>query len=383
MQSSAVRNPITVLHTEWACGWGGQEMRVLRESVAFQARGLRMLIACQPGSPLMTQAQAAGVPAVPLRMRKGPDPSAILKIMSIIRREAVDVVHTHSSVDAWKCGFGAKLMGVPVVRSRHLGTPSRPGPVNRFLYGCLADRVITSGQSIKDALVRNNRIDPERIVSIPAGVDVDRFHPGVDGTAVRRELSVGTDEFVVMTLDVMRRDKGHSYLIEAVKSLSDEMPVRLLMLGTGPQEQNLRRMVADLGLEGRVRMLGYRGDVPACIAAADCVVLASTANEATSQVIPQAQAMRKPVISTNVGGLGEVVTHQRTGVVVPPASADALADSIRWIFRNAEAARELAVNGHRQVHERFTFERMISDTEAVYRTVISASRTLRACPAGT
>lgn len=357
---------ITLLHTEWARGWGGQEIRVLQESLEFQRRGYRVLIACQPDGQLFARASEAGLPVFALKLRKGPGLGAVLKAMSIIKRENVDLVHTHSSVDAWKCGLAGKLLGIPVVRSRHLSTPIHPGRLNRFLYSVLADRVITSGQAIKDAMVARNGVPAKRIVSVPAGIDEKRFTPQVSGAAVRREFGIAERDFLVVIVAVLRRWKGHEYLVPAIKALSEHLPLRLLIVGAGPQEHNLRTLVSDLGLENHVFMAGHRQDVPACMAAADCVVLTSTGNEATSQVIPQAQAMKKPVIATDVGGLAEVVTDRQTGLLVPPRDPAALALAIRWLHDHPAEAAAMAEQGYRHTLRHFTFDKMIADTEAVY-----------------
>jgi hypothetical protein len=160
---------INILHTEWSKGWGGQEIRVVAESVAFRGRGYQVTIACQPDSLILPRAQEAGIPVIPLVQTKGLRPAGVLKAMRIIRAHRFDLVHTHSSVDAWNFGLAARFLGVPVVRSRHLSTRISRGPLSYLLYMKLADRVITSGQAIKDVMVERNRMRPERIVSIPPG----------------------------------------------------------------------------------------------------------------------------------------------------------------------------------------------------------------------
>lgn len=356
----------TILHTEWAPGWGGQEIRVLSESIAFQKRGYRMLIACRPDGQLYIKAQEAGIPVISLKLKKGLSLGAVFETMRIIKREGVDLVHTHSSVDAWRCGLAAKLLGIPVVRSRHLSTPIKRGPFSRFLYMKLADRVITSGQAIKDAMVSRNGMDAKRIVSVPAGVDEKKFSPEIDGNSIRREFGIADNDFLVVIVAVLRGWKGHRYLVEAIHELKDTLPVKLLIAGDGPQRDNLQRLILDLDLEDKVFLAGHRTDVPACIAAADCAVLPSTGHEATSQFIPQAQAMRKPVVATNAGGLSEVVLDGQTGLLVPPHDVAALAKALRWIFENPADAATMAERGRIRCLQNFTFDKMIRDTESVY-----------------
>jgi glycosyltransferase involved in cell wall biosynthesis len=362
------------LHTEWSGGWGGQEMRIVAESVALRARGHKMAIACQPDSEILRQAKAESLPTIPMRIRKGLDVAGIAHCIQAIRAQGINIVHTHSSPDAWTCGIAARLAGVPVVRSRHLSTPVKPGWSTRLVYGRLADRVITSGQAIRDHLIQMNALNAGRIVSIPAGIDVQRFAPVAESHAVRRELGFADADFVVGIVAVLRSWKGHADLVDAVHRLAAEnVPAKLLIVGAGPQEDALRRKVGQLGMDNRVLMTGYRTDVPRLIGAMDCSVLPSTRNEATSQALPQAMAMKVPVIATAVGGLPEVVIHQQTGLLIAPGDPDALCGALLWVHQHPAAAKQMAERGCAHVHANFTVERMVDQTEAVYRD-LSANR---------
>ena len=294
--------------------------------------------------------------------------------MRMIRTHHIDLVHTHSSVDAWNFGLAARLLGVPVVRSRHLSTRISRSPSSYVLYMMLADRVITSGQAIKEVMVKRNKMRPGRIVSIPAGIDETRFLPSVDASGVRKEFGLRDGDFVVGIVAVLRNWKGHRYLIEAVAQLLRQgVPIKLLIVGAGPQEGNLRRMIHDKGLDGVVIMTGHRQDVPSLMKAMQCVALPSTDNEATSQVLPQAMAMKVAVIATDVGGLAEVVINHDTGLLVPPRDTNALAAAIRWIYEHPREARQMAEKGYEHALANFTFDRMIERTEQVYLDVLKSA----------
>lgn len=362
---------LKILHTEWSRGWGGQEMRIVAESVAFMKRGYRMMLVCQPDALIRSRAEEAGIPVIVFPQKKGLRPATVLRAMRIIRDQGVNVVHTHSSVDAWNFGLASRLLGVPVVRSRHLSTTISRSPFSYLLYMKLADRVITSGRAIKDEMVRRNRMRPERLVSIPAGIDEKRFNPSVDPQPVMQEMGFAEDDFVVGIVAVLRIWKGHVYLIQAVADLARRgVPIKLLVVGEGPQQQNLQALIRNEGLEHIVRMAGYRKDVPAFMAAMDCLVLPSTENEATSQVLPQAMAMKRPVIATDAGGLAEVVIDRETGLLVPPRDSSALRDAILWVYEHPAEAEQLAERGYRHCLDQFTFDRMIDRTERVYLDVL-------------
>lgn len=339
----------------------------------MRARGHNVAIACQPDSQILREAKAAGIPTVPMRLRKGLDVAGIARCLQAIRARRIELVHTHSSPDAWTCGVAARQAGVRVIRSRHLSTPVKRGWSSRFVYGRLADRVITSGQVIRDHLIQTCALDPARIVSIPAGIDVQRFAPVSDSSAVRRELGLGEADFVVGIVAVLRSWKGHSHLIDAVHRLADNVSAKLLVVGTGPQEDALKHKIKQLGVESRVLMLGYRTDVPRLIGAMDCAVLPATRNEATSQALPQALAMKVPVIATAVGGLPEVVIDRQTGLLIPPGDADALYRALLRVHQYPAEAKHMAERGYAHVHANFTLEKMIERTEVVYKSLYDSS----------
>ncbi len=369
----------TILHTEWSQGWGGQEMRIVAESAAFREKGYNMMIACQPESKIFKEAKPAGVPTISFTIRNGMDLSALVRFLWILREKRVDLVHTHSSPDAWVCGLAASLARVPVVRSRHLSTPISRHFLSYLLYMKLAKRVITSGQFIKDVMVQRNKMISEKIVSIPAGIDVSRFLPGIDPTPAYPEFGLRAEDFIFGIVAVLRRWKGHRYLIEAVRTLVERgVPAKLLIVGAGPQEKNIRTQVGQLRLEDRVLITGYRKDVPTLMSAMRCVVLSSTDNEATSQVLPQALAMKVPVIGTSIGGIPEVVIHNETGLLVPPHDPKALSEALIWTYEHPEKAAAMAERGYHYVHENFTFQKMIERTEQVYLNLLHPRRPMPA-----
>lgn len=369
----------TILHTEWSQGWGGQEMRIVAESTAFRHKGYKMMIACHPDSEIFKEAGVAGIPTVPLRIRHGMDLSAMLRFIRILRVNRVDLVHTHSSRDAWVCGLAACLARVPVVRSRHLSTPISPSYPSYFVYMKLAHRVITSGQTIKDVMVQRNRMLSERIVAIPAGIEVSRFSPGIDPTPVYQEFGLRAEDFIIGIVAVLRSWKGHQYLIEAVGTLVERgLPAKLLIVGAGPQERNIREKVQRLQLEDHVLLTGYRRDVPALMSTMNCVVLPSTGSEATSQVLPQAMSMKVPVVGTEVGGISEVVINHETGLLVPPRDSRRLSEALVWIYEHPEEAAAMAERGYHYIHANFTFDKMIERTEQVYLSLLLPGR----CMAG-
>src|SRR6266545_8268596 len=333
-----------VLHTESSHGHGGQEIRTLAETRWLIDHGWRALIVCQPDSPLLAEACASSIPVEAVRMGSATDIGAIVRLRRLMRESGVSLVHTHSSVDSWLGGFAAKSLGRPVVRSRHVSIPIRR---RRALVYRLADRIITSGEGVR-AMVIAAGITPERVVAISAGVDSARFHPGVSGKAVRDELGLGAAPVVGLVANV-RGSKGHNVFLDAARAVLAVAPeTRFLIVGDGVGFVDVKGRVRQLGLEARVRLTGFRRD------------------------IPQALAVGTPVVASTVGGSPELIRDGENGRLVPPADPAALADAILALLREPERARAMARVGQMMVQARYTIDATMARTTAVYRELLDA-----------
>ncbi|MBI4697821.1 MAG: glycosyltransferase family 4 protein [Nitrospirae bacterium] len=362
---------LTILHTEASKGWGGQEIRVFHESLRLTALGYKVVIACQYGSKLSENARKAGLAVSIVRMEYPIALFAVMKFLKIVRDEKVDIVHTHSSKDSWLAGITGRIAGIPVVRSRHLSTPVGQNRLTSFVYSHLADIIITSGMHIRNALITRNRIEPEKIVSIPAGVDTDIFNANIKGDKIRAEFHLENSYPIVGSVAILRHWKGHRFFLEAVPQVLAFLPeAKFIIAGDGPQFDNLKQQVAGLGIEKNVIMTGFRNDVPEIMAALDMFILPSIASEATSQVIPQALAIGKPVIATDAGGLSEIIEDNVTGLLIPPKNPDAIAGAILKMAKHKEQAMEMAARGREKILKGYTFDHMINSTIAVYNRVM-------------
>jgi glycosyltransferase involved in cell wall biosynthesis len=356
---------LTIMHTEASPGWAGQEIRLLTEAQAFAKRGFRVVVVGQPGAPLTRQAAQRGLPVHALRMSRPFDPVACWRLRRLMQAERVDLVHTHSSIDAWLAGFAAKSLGLPVVRSRHVAIPVKRR--RNFVYNALSDRIIASGAAIRDLLMAGG-VPAAKIVSVAAGVDLARFHTGVSGAAVRRELALQGP--VIGTVARFAASKGYDVLLQAVPEiLAQEPAAAFLWVGDGPSRHVVQRHIAQAGLAATIRLPGFRDDVPELLAAMDVFVLPSV-KDGVPQVILQALAMRKPVVASAVGGIAEVIQHRRTGVLVPPRDPPALAAAVLQVLRQREQAAAWAEAGRQQVERHYRLEDMIDRTAAVYTAVL-------------
>lgn len=355
---------ITVLHTEASLGFGGQERRILRELEGLDRAHFRGLLLCQPGSKLGHVTEERGIPTLWRKMRSAFDPIALIQIARLLKQEHIDIIHAHSSRDAWLAGMAGKLLGIPVFRTRHLLTPIG-GP---FVYRRLTNRVITVSEGVRQYLISAGVPAPQ-IMTVPTGIDLKRFDPArTDLVDMRQRFGISREAFVIGIVAVLRVRKGHRFLMQAVKQLAPEFPqIKLVIVGEGPQESNIRGLIQELALQAHVIMLGLQDDIPSILKALDVFVLPAQ-EEALGTALIEATAMGVPVIATQIGGIPEVVGE--AGLLFPSEDVATLAQHLRTLIKTPALAARLRVQGHARARELYDGNLMVRRMEEIYVKVM-------------
>ena len=242
------------------------------------------------------------------------------------------------------------------------------------IYG-QADYVITTGESVREKLADSGLVPLDRSMSIPTGVDLERFRPDSgDRAEARGALGVAGDGPVIGVVAYLRQDKGHAVLLQALPEILESFPqCSLVVVGDGPERFNLEALAGHLGIERSVRFVGLREDIPLVLAGFDIFCQPSLRNEGVPQSVLQAGAVARPVVSTEVGGIPEAVVHGETGFLVPPDDADALAEGIAALLADRELRNRLGEAGRRHVSGAFSVQRMIDRTELAYAAALRSA----------
>lgn len=367
---------MNILHTECGLNWGGQEYRTLIEVKWLNEHGHRAWMACDPRGQTFARAGAMGVTPVGISMRNSVDLGGILALIAFCRRHRIDVIHAHGPKDSWMCYF-LKLLGWPVVRSRHISVPVKNTWRHTYVYRHGCDKIIATAVMIKQTLVEKNRLPAERIAVVGEGIDLALYRPENCGDAFRREFHIPLEAPLFGIIAMLRGDKGHSTLVAAMLKLLQTHPQSRLVIvgegiGSGRVKREIEGMLAPTG-ETRIILTGYRQDVPEITAALDVLVVASTGVEGQTRVIPQAFATRRTAIATRVGGITEIVRHEENGLLVPPHNVEALHAAMVRLIDDPALRQRLAEQGYRDARSHLSIEAMMEKTLAVYREVTSAA----------
>jgi glycosyltransferase involved in cell wall biosynthesis len=233
---------------------------------------------------------------------------------------------------------------------------------------------VAASYSIRAGLIHAGKIPAEGIDVIGEGVNPELYHPAIDGASLRHQWGIDPSAPLFGVIGSIRREKGLCAFVDAALELLRQVPrARFVLVGDGhgPYAERLRERIARAfsGSRPALFLAGFRIDIPRVIAALDALVVPSLA-EGQTLVIPEAFACRKPVIASDVGGIPEIVTHGKTGLLVPPNKPRDLARAMRHLLDDPALARELAMAGHEFSKVNLCFGDRMKDRLRTYERAI-------------
>jgi glycosyltransferase involved in cell wall biosynthesis len=326
-----------------------------------------------PEQRLIRQVRALGVPVTQLHQRNAYDLPALLAVVSYIRRHHIDIIHTHLLAADVMGRMAGWLTGHPVVSTIHNNRtdldeePRRRQWLERWTARLMGRRLVVVSELLREEITAWFGLPPERVLTIANGVDTERFRrgPDFDRAAVRRELT-GGDYPLITNVARLTPQKAQHHLLDAAKLVLAACPdVRFVLLGEGPLRPELEAQAAALGLSDRVIFAGFRPDVPDILAASEVFVLSSLW-EGMPVALLEAMAAGCAAVATDVGGVGQVLRHEVTGLLVPPADPPALADALIRLCRDPATARQLGQAGQAWTTHEYGMRSWVGKWEDLY-----------------
>ena len=327
---------------------------------------------------MVAELEAIGARHVSLPLdRKSPQAlvSNTRALARLVRAEEVSILHARSRFPAWSGLLAARQRGASFVTTFHgVYTEDLPG---KRLYNSVmirGDRVIAISDHVASVIRERYAVGPDRLRIIPRGVDVEAFNPDAVPPeriiALRASWGVPEGRPVVMLPARLTRWKGAKVLLNALALLGSAAPYAIL-LGEGSFRSELEREVVTLGLHSLVVLPGLSHDMPAALMVADLVLHTSTKAEPFGRTVIGAQAMRRPVIASDLGAPRETVVNGVTGWRVPPGDAEALAAAINRALALQPRAREvMGGRGRAAVLAHYTTTAMQAATLSVYQELL-------------
>ncbi len=297
---------------------------------------------------------------------------ALPSMMRWIKDERIDLIHAHTRVTQVAAFWIHRFTGIPYVTTAHGFYKRRLG---RRLLPAWGKRVIAISESVGLDLQKSHRVPSDLTRVVYNGLDL----PGLfnrflqhDPLQIRKEYGLCPDSYVIGITARLVPDKGHEYLIRAIKELEEEISkVRLLVVGDGRYRKDLEALVQNLRMKDRVIFTGNLQDISKPLAAMDVFVLPATWREGFGLSIAEAMTCEKPVIVTNIWALNTLIQDRKNGVLVEPKNVEALAEAIRMMLTDVEFRKKIGKEGRRTAEERFSLDRMVRELESVYEEALS------------
>lgn len=346
-----------ILHIITDTNFGGAGRYLLNLVTQPLFEGHCIITAC-PDGELGEKLDSLGIKRIGISAK---DVSFSLRLVPtlcrIIRREKIDVVHTHASLSG---RIAAKITLTPSLYTKH-GLGDAVGSFLKFAAKCvertLSDKVIAVSCAVKDSLLALGT-PPKKIVIIPGGIDLKDFF------APKKKAQKGC--VVLGAASRLSQEKGLDVFIEAASMVSGVFEnTRFLIAGAGPLEGYLKKKIRDLNLDQKVRLLGHVDDMPEFLRSLDVFCLPSR-SEGFGLSMVEAMATGLPVVASRVGGVPEVLIDGKTGFAVPPDSPRQLARALLRLVGDGDLRRQMGEEGSLRARRKFGAEAMARETLKVY-----------------
>ena len=357
------------LHIDTARTWRGGQNQVLVTVLGLRALGHRAMLIAHPEGELRRRA-AEGTDLLPLAPRLEMDLSAAWRLSRIVRQVRPRIVHAHDphavAMAALALSMSTQPVKPPLVASRRVDFHMRGNTLSRWKYRQV-DCFVCASEAIRKMVVADG-IPEARTVTVHEGIDLGRVD-AAPPARLHEELWLPHDAPIVGNVAALVPHKGQRYLVEAAALVVRQVPdARFVIAGEGELRTTLERQIKEHRLEKHVLLAGFRPDVLSLHKSFDIFVLSST-TEGLGTSLLDAMASAKPIVATTAGGIPEVVQDGKTGLLVPPKDAEALAAALVRLLKDPGARRRMGDAGLARVRDRFSAERMVQDTLVVYERV--------------
>ncbi len=368
--SRNVPRPLPVVFLVTNLDTGGAERQLAELVTRMDPRRFRPIVVCQKcGGPFYDDIEHAGIETHALEAPGRWDPRFAWRLAALCRHVKAEAL----VIRGFSTGVIGRLVGWslgirPILMAEHstgrIDCDPKKRPIERLLSRH-TDGAIAVARGQVPFLVDDKGFDPERIRVIYNGIDLEDWTPAERDEALCAELGIPLEAPVVGILAMLRPEKDHGTFLEAARLVLEEVPeCRFLIVGEGVERAALEKRTADLGLSERVLFTGRRTDVPRLLSVFDVSVLSSVTVETFPMSFLEAMAMARPLVTTRVGGVPEMIEEGENGFVVDLRDPAGLARALVRVVANRETARAMGLRSREIVEERFTMARMVDDTEA-------------------
>jgi len=355
---------VNILYIIWSLGLGGAEQVVINLAKGLDRDEFNPIVCCLNNKGIFAQElENQGVKVIALNKRGKFDFTILGKLVKLMKMHKIQVVHTH----LWGANLWGRVAALVARVPFIIATEHNLDPWKRK-YHLIIDKylsrythkIIAVSNTVRDFYVSKAKINPNKITVVYNGIELDKF------SFAKKEVN---GEFMLGVIGRLVPQKGHKYFLMAVKDLMRSSNIKGLVIGSGPEEKNLKELCDRFGLNDRVHFTGFKEDIPALLKEIDIMVLPSL-REGLPMVALEAMASGVPVIATRVGGTPEVISDRETGLLVASEDHRALKASIESLITDKNLMEQLRNNARKKVEAEFSSYRMVMKTKQLYYEII-------------
>lgn len=362
---------ISVMQLTYSLRMGGSEKLAMDISMNLDpARFRPSVCALDLDGDLAQELEREKIDHVVLH-RKGLELDIFRRIYRLIRESRIRVIHTHHFTQLFFAALPARWAGARIIHTEHEFFSYLQNPFHRRLIRPLSrfcERMTVVGPEIADYFVGTIGLPEQRVTVVPNGVDIPKFDCGRE--AARAEFGLSPRDIVIGTVGRLEPEKDQATLLEAFRQIKGESrSLRLLIVGDGSVAGELKAHAERIGISDRTLFLGYRRDIPKLLAAMDVFVLSSIREGLPISLI-EAMAARRPVVSSDIGSVKDLVQDGQNGILVSPRDAAAFGKVLQRLVETAELRERLGEAGRRTVEASFSLPVMIRTYEGLYQAAL-------------
>lgn len=374
-----------VLHIHTRAVIGGSGTNTLLSMQGLDSTRFEPILACGKEGPLIDAVKIKGLRVITIRNMVNrinllKDFLSLLELIYWMKREKIDIVHTHNSKAGILGRFSGWLCGIPiVVHTMHSCVFKYPN-ISRLERNCylliekftalFTDRVIFISEVLKKEFLQAKVVSPQKVTVIYSGIEIEKFKIPVETDKIKKELGINSEDLIVGTVGRLEEGKGQEFILQAAAKIVKDRPcVKFIFVGDGLLRNKLMTQAKSLGIQDNVIFTGLRQDIPRFLAILDIFIFASL-YEGMGRVVLEAEAAGKPVVATRVGGIPDIVKEDETAILVPSGDANSLFEAIERLIKDKLLRQKMGEAARRFIDYRFSSQKMVKEIIELYEELI-------------
>nr|WKN37167.1 glycosyltransferase family 4 protein [Tunicatimonas sp. TK19036] len=363
---------LKILHLSSEVSWRGGEQQMAYLIAELQQYSVEPLVACREDSAFAKFCRQQSWKYIPLPFRNSFDLKTALVIKQICKKEQIDLIHIHSGKSHGIAVLAATLGNrTPLILSRRVDFPVRQNWLTQWKYNHPQIKKIICVSKAIEEIVRASIEHPNRCTTVHSGVDSSRFI--APNGYLRRYFSIPEDNILIGNSSALANHKDYYTFVDTAALVTTQYPnATFFIIGDGPEKQNIQYYISQKNMEKQVRMTGFLANIEEVLPELD-IFLMTSQTEGLGTSILDAFACRIPVVSTNAGGIPEMVKHESTGLLAPVKDPEKLAQNILRLIHHPPLQRQLTDQAYQILQDQFTFQRMANKTWDIYCEIVSGN----------